>query len=142
MKILIIEDEKDLAESIRSYLVNNGYLCDLALDFGKADELINLYQYDCIIVDITLPDGSGMDIIKNLKRLHSQAGIIVVSAKNAIDDKINGVARMGEYPRLGQGRAVEPRLSMAHRVAWKLDKRSVVPLENGDVGEVAKFEHF
>ncbi len=91
MKILIIEDEKDLAESIKTYLINNSYLCDLALDFGKAYELINIYEYDCIIVDITLPDGSGIDIIKNLKRLHSKAGIIVVSAKNALDDKINGL---------------------------------------------------
>ena len=91
MKVLIIEDEKDLAESICSYLKGNDFICDSALDFDNADLMINLYQYDCVVVDITLPDGSGLDIIKNLKNIHSQAGIIIISAKNALDDKVNGL---------------------------------------------------
>ncbi|KAA3614885.1 MAG: DNA-binding response regulator [Calditrichaeota bacterium] len=91
MKILIVEDEKDLAESISAYLKNNDYICDSALDFDNADLMINLYQYDCVIVDITLPDGSGLDIIKNLKKINSPAGIIIISAKNALDDKVNGL---------------------------------------------------
>ena len=64
MKILIVEDEQDLVESISTYLNKNDFICDSALDFGNADLMINLYQYDCVIVDITLPDGSGLDIIK------------------------------------------------------------------------------
>ena len=91
MKVLIVEDEKDLAESIKSYLEDIGYVCDSALEFSEADLMINLYQYDCVIVDITLPDGSGLDIIKNLKKIHSKAGIVIISAKNALDDKINGL---------------------------------------------------
>ena len=54
--------------------------------------MINLYRYDCAVVDITLPDGSGLDIIKNLKKIDSKAGIIIISAKNALDDKINGLS--------------------------------------------------
>ena len=53
--------------------------------------MINLYQYDCVVVDITLPDGSGLDVIKNLKKIHSSAGVVIISAKNALDDKINGL---------------------------------------------------
>lgn len=91
MKILIVEDEKDLAESIKSFLIQEEYLCDSALEFSEADLLINLYQYDCIIVDITLPGGSGFDIIKNLKKIGSKAGIIIISAKNSLDDKLKGL---------------------------------------------------
>lgn len=91
VKLLIVEDEKDLAESIVSYMQDNGYICDSALEFSGADLLINLYQYDCVVIDITLPDGSGLDIIKNLKKMRSRAGVVIISAKNALDDKINGL---------------------------------------------------
>ncbi len=91
MKVLVVEDEKELAESICSYLKQNDFVCDSSLDFDNADLMINLYQYDCVIVDITLPDGSGLDIIKNLKQMHSPAGIVIISAKNSLDDKINGL---------------------------------------------------
>jgi DNA-binding response OmpR family regulator len=91
MKVLIVEDEKDLAESIKSFLIQEEYLCDSALEFSEADLLINLYQYDCVIVDITLPGGSGFDIIKNLKEIGSKAGIIIISAKNSLDDKLKGL---------------------------------------------------
>lgn len=91
MKLLIIEDEKHLADSLDAYLTENGYLCDVALNFDKANQFIHLYDYDCIIVDITLPDGSGLDIIHELKEIHSKTGILIISAKNALDDKLNGL---------------------------------------------------
>ena len=91
MKILIIEDEKDLSESINAYLNREGYLCEKALDFDQASEKIQLYQYDCIIVDIMLPDGSGLEIVQELKKNHIPSGVIIVSAKNALDDKIRGL---------------------------------------------------
>jgi DNA-binding response OmpR family regulator len=91
MKILIVEDEKDLADSIKSFLIQEGFLCDFALEFSEADLLINLYQYDCVVVDITLPDGSGLDIIKNMKEIDSKAGIVIISAKNSLDDKLKGL---------------------------------------------------
>jgi DNA-binding response OmpR family regulator len=91
MKLLIIEDEAELAQSIATYLGNNDFICDIAGSFGRADELIHIYEYDCILVDITLPDGSGMDIVRRLKTMQNKAGIIIISAKNALDDKLFGL---------------------------------------------------
>jgi DNA-binding response OmpR family regulator len=59
MKVLVIEDEKELSASIETYLKQENYLCETALTYDQAEEKINLYQYDCVIVDISLPDGNG-----------------------------------------------------------------------------------
>ncbi|MBA2612667.1 MAG: response regulator transcription factor [Bacteroidetes bacterium] len=91
MKILLIEDEPELRKSIKQYLHQEGYVIESASDFIKAQEKVNVYQYDCILVDITLPYGSGLDIIKQLKATNSKAGIIIISAKNSLDDRINGL---------------------------------------------------
>ena len=91
MKILLIEDEPDLRKSIKQYLHQEGYVVESAADFLKAEEKVNEYEYDCILVDITLPKGSGLDIIKQLKKNNSKAGIIIISAKNSSDDKIVGL---------------------------------------------------
>ncbi|MFN8257527.1 MAG: response regulator transcription factor [Bacteroidales bacterium] len=91
MKILIIEDEKEIAESISHYLSNEKYICEKAGSFMEASEKIEIYDYDCLIVDIILPDGNGLDIIKNLKKNKPSTGIIVVSARNSLNDKIIGL---------------------------------------------------
>ena len=91
MKILLIEDEPDLRKSIKQYLHQEGYLVESAADYLKAYEKVCDYDYDCILVDITLPKGSGLDIIKQLKENNSKAGIIIISAKNSADDKISGL---------------------------------------------------
>jgi DNA-binding response OmpR family regulator len=91
MKILLIEDEKELSTTIQSYLTRGNYLCETALTYDAALEKIHLYEYDCVIVDITLPDGNGLDIIHDLKKDHSETGIIIISAKNSLDDKIAGL---------------------------------------------------
>lgn len=91
MKILLIEDEAELRKSIKQYLHQEGYLIESAADFIKASEKAGVYDYDCILVDITLPMGSGLDIIKQLKENHSKAGIIIISAKNSSVDKIKGL---------------------------------------------------
>jgi len=91
MNILIIEDEHDLARSIITYLSKEGYQCELACNFKEAIEKVHLYTYDCILVDINLPDGSGMKVIERLKKVKSKSGIIIVSARNSIDDKIEGL---------------------------------------------------
>jgi DNA-binding response OmpR family regulator len=91
VKILIIEDEPELRRSIKEYLYGEGYIIESAADYLKASEKIKDYDYDCILVDITLPNGSGLDIVKELKQQHSKAGVIVISAKNSIDDKIKGL---------------------------------------------------
>jgi DNA-binding response OmpR family regulator len=91
MKILLIEDEKELSGSITEYMQKENYLCESVASFEHAIEKINLYFYDCIIVDINLPDGSGLNLIRALKEKKSETGIIIISAKNSLDDKITGL---------------------------------------------------
>jgi DNA-binding response OmpR family regulator len=91
MKILIVEDEEHLSDSIADYLQQEGYICEKALDFSTAEEKINMYVYDCIILDIGLPDGSGLEVIKALKQNKSETGILILSAKDSINDKIKGL---------------------------------------------------
>lgn len=91
MKILVIEDEKQLSESICEYLSNELFITETAFDFNSAYEKISLYDYACIILDISLPDGSGLDILKELKTANKTDGVIIISAKNSLDDKICGL---------------------------------------------------
>jgi DNA-binding response OmpR family regulator len=91
MKILIVEDEKDLSNSITTYLRQEKFNCEAVLNYKDAVEKINLYDYDMVIIDITLPDGNGLELIRELKKNRSKAGIIIISAKHALDDKILGL---------------------------------------------------
>ncbi len=91
MKILIVEDEKALSQSIGAYLQNELYACEYAYDFSSALEKISLNEYSCIILDINLPDGSGLSILKHLKADNKIDGILIISANNSLDDKIYGL---------------------------------------------------
>jgi DNA-binding response OmpR family regulator len=91
VKILLIEDEPELRKSIKQYLYQEGYVVESAADYAKASEKAGDYDYDCVLVDITLPGGNGLDIIKQLKKNNSKAGVIIISAKNSLDDKIAGL---------------------------------------------------
>jgi DNA-binding response OmpR family regulator len=91
MKILLIEDEFELQKSIKTYLEMEGNVIEVASDFLQAQLKIAVYDYDCILVDITLPKGSGLTLIKDIKSKRNKAGIIIISAKNSLDDKIMGL---------------------------------------------------
>ncbi len=91
MKILIIEDEIELSKSIAEYLSEKSYLCEFASTFHEAMNKIEAFDYACIVLDIMLPDGNGLAILEALKKANKQDGVIIVSAKNALDDKINGL---------------------------------------------------
>lgn len=91
MKLLIIEDETELAKSIAEYLSEESYLCEFAPTFKEAVQKIENFHYDCILLDITLPDGNGLTILEELKKQNKQDGVIIISAKNALDDKIKGL---------------------------------------------------
>ena len=91
MKLLIIEDEKALSNSICEYLNTENFKCETAYDFNAAMEKIALYDYACIILDITLPGGSGLDILKELKENNKANAILIISAKNSLDDKVHGL---------------------------------------------------
>jgi len=91
MNILIIEDEIDLQESIKKFLLSESFTVEAVASFETAEEKIELYNYDCVVVDINLPGGSGLDIIRKLKTKDKDAGVIIISAKNSLDDKLMGL---------------------------------------------------
>ncbi len=94
MKILIIEDERQLSDSIVCFLTGNDYLCEQAFCCNDAFIKIGAYDYDCILLDLMLPDGSGLDILRRIKRHSPKTGVIIVSAKDSVNDKITGL-KMG-----------------------------------------------
>lgn len=91
MKILIIEDEQELQQSIQKYLEYQGFVCEAVNDFKTGAQKVRQYEYDCVVVDINLPNGSGLDIIKILKEMESKSGVIIISARNALEDKLLGL---------------------------------------------------
>lgn len=91
MKILIVEDEPVLLEEMKSFLTRENYVCETATDFNSADEKLAVYHYDIALIDITLPGGSGLKLIENLKHRNTDTGIIIISARNSLDDKLTGL---------------------------------------------------
>ncbi len=90
MKILIIEDEQEIAQSIKNYFKNNGVQCETAKNYKEALNKIENYDYDCILLDLMLPDGDGFDILKELKRKNKTEGVIIISAKENLETRIEG----------------------------------------------------
>ena len=91
MKILLIEDERDLARGIIEYLSGEDYICEHAADYRNAVERVALYDYDCILLDLMLPDGDGLTVLEALRKENKRTGVIVISAKDSTDDKIKGI---------------------------------------------------
>jgi DNA-binding response OmpR family regulator len=90
MKLLIIEDEKKLSDSILKYL-GKDYLCEQAFTFDEAVEKTEIYEYDCILLDLMLPGGSGLDVLSHIKKNFPQTGVIIISAKDSVNDKVAGL---------------------------------------------------
>lgn len=91
MKLLIVEDDSSLSAAINDYLRMEGHLCEIARNYRQALFKVADNRYDCIILDIGLPDGSGLDIIKELKENKAADGILVISARGSLDDKLTGL---------------------------------------------------
>ena len=91
MKLLLIEDEKELALSIQKYLTDKDFVCEWVYDKKNAIEKISIYDYDCILLDLMLPDGNGFDILKELKHQNKAEGIIIISAKETLETRIEGL---------------------------------------------------
>jgi DNA-binding response OmpR family regulator len=91
MKILIVEDEVELLNTAKEYLLTEGYICEEAPTYRQAFEKVNVFEYDCIVVDIGLPDGNGLSIVQELKSKLSNTGIIIISARNALEDRLDGL---------------------------------------------------
>ncbi|WP_273212562.1 response regulator transcription factor [Runella zeae] len=91
MKVLLIEDEPMLLDEMDTYLTEQGYRCEKATTFEVGEDKIVLYEYDVIILDITLPGGNGLQLLQLLKKLHKEAGVLIVSAKDSLPDKLAGL---------------------------------------------------
>ena len=91
MKILIIEDEFEILKSIESFLSSEGFIIEKATDYNSGIEKIHLYEYDCILLDISLPGGSGLKILEEMKKNGIIGNTIIISAKNSLEDKITGL---------------------------------------------------
>ena len=92
MKLLIVEDEESLRRSILQYLTAEGNICDAAATYDQAVEKINLYDYDCVLLDLGLPDGEGLDLLKSLKKLKKPDGVLIISARDSIDQRVEGLS--------------------------------------------------
>jgi DNA-binding response OmpR family regulator len=91
MKLLIIEDELSLLKGITDYFLKEEFLCETACSFEEGLEKIEGFDYDCIVLDISLPGGSGLTLLKYLREEKKEDGVVIISAKNSIDDKIKGL---------------------------------------------------
>ncbi|NRS88520.1 DNA-binding response OmpR family regulator [Flavobacterium sp. 7E] len=90
MKLLLIEDEKDLANSIQNYLTGNDFVCEWAGNTKTAINKISNYDYDCILLDLSLPDGDGFEVLTELKKQGKTEGVIIISAKETLETRIEG----------------------------------------------------
>ncbi|RCR67468.1 response regulator transcription factor [Larkinella punicea] len=91
MKLLIVEDEEPLLNNMLGYLTGEQFISEGVTTYVAALERIHLYEYDCLLLDITLPDGNGLRLLEAYKQLRKKAGIIIISAKNSLDDRIAGL---------------------------------------------------
>lgn len=91
MRIIIIEDEKSLREDVIDYLAENGYKCDFATTVRSGIKKLTDIVYSCALIDMGLPDGSGMEVLEHIKKNHPEMGVIIITAKNALEDKLEGL---------------------------------------------------
>lgn len=91
MKLLLIEDTKELATSIAGYLTGENHLVEVAHTFEEARSRLVLFTYDCIILDMMLPDGNGLNLLKLLRKEGVESSVIIISAQHALDFKVAGL---------------------------------------------------
>lgn len=91
MKLLIIEDEASLQELMTSALKKEGYVVENAMDYNEALDKLGTYSYDCALLDLNLPGGNGLDILKHIKKYCNKLNVIIISARDSIDDKVHGL---------------------------------------------------
>lgn len=91
MKILVVEDERDLSDSICRYLSTEQFTCEVAYDFITASDKMHMNDYSCIVLDINLPNGSGLELLRALKKQGKEDGVLIVSARDSTNDKITGL---------------------------------------------------
>ena len=91
MKLLLVEDQDELASSVRNYFSKEGDVCEIAPNFSKATEKLYAFSYDVLLLDLMLPDGDGLSLLKVVKENWPDMGVLIISAKNALNDKLHGL---------------------------------------------------
>ena len=91
MKLLIIEDEASLQELMTATLKKEGYVVENAMDYNGAIDKLGGYNYDCVLLDLNLPGGNGLDILEHIKKKSNKLNVIIISARDSIDDKVRGL---------------------------------------------------
>ena len=91
MKLLVVEDDQELLRSILKYFDSFGYLCEKSKTIADAKKKLENHNYDCLILDLNLPDGNGLELVKSLKRKKTKLGILILSANDSLDDKLFGL---------------------------------------------------
>lgn len=92
MRTLIVEDQRDLAEEIKSFLQKEGYRCELAHTYRSASELMAVNLFDFVLIDLGLPDGDGMTLLQEAKKTQKSAIFIIITARGEVQDKVNGLS--------------------------------------------------
>lgn len=91
MKLLVIEDERSLRENIVHFLTGNGYICESCGTLQAATDKLADYDYDCVLLDLGLPDGEGLAVLNYLQRRMKGESVIIISARNSLDDRLKGL---------------------------------------------------
>lgn len=91
MKLLIIEDETVLMEGMTEFLTSQGFLCEKAETYDQASEKLYMYDYDVVLLDLMLPGGNGLDLLRQLKKENKETGVLIISAKDSLNDKVDGL---------------------------------------------------
>jgi DNA-binding response OmpR family regulator len=131
MNILIVEDEKSLADEIAEFLRSENFLCEPAVTGAEASEKIAINLYDFILLDLGLPDYNGLDLIKEARKHNSEASFIIITARGAIEDKVKGLD-LGADDYLAKPFALIELLSRINAVARRKFNISTADITLGD----------
>ncbi len=132
VKILLIDDERLFSDSIREFLESQDYIVDQAFDFNTALMKSGVYDYDCVLLDLMLPGGNGLDILRAIRKRHTNTGVIIISAKDSLDDKLAGL-EIGADDYLPKPFAL-PELSMRiYALIRRLEFNAHNTLTSGDI---------
>lgn len=91
MRLLIIEDEQHLRDAMLEYFNVEKYQCEVAATYMEAEDKVLVGNYDCVVLDLMLPDGDGMNLVRVLRDRGSDTGVIIVTARGALEDKLKGL---------------------------------------------------
>jgi len=131
MNVLIVEDEKSLAEEIASFLNKESFLCDMAFTGLEASEKIAVNLYDFVLLDLGLPDYNGLDLINEARKAGSEASFIIITARGAVEDKVKGL-NLGADDYLSKPFALVELLSRINAVARRKFKVTNQDIKLGD----------